>query len=565
MVCSSCGFENPLAMRYCGMCGMPMPHKPITAPGAHSTLNFTRVPVDTREAASAREPSEGSEAGGSVAVERSSSPASRPQSGPLETATPATEEGPSRVVSPEAATEELVPDISLDEYVRKFRYEPPRDPAEKTMRWDAPVETPRPQPPIGDLPQATDRVTEPTLPLNTSAPIDEDVDSRLGLEPESPAEASIARPRFLDINEPPAPNQRPVRTEVSGESSPSNRAPAAGVATIVGPSFLGLSDSPQSWADAIGVERGEYAPRNYHWRAWFAAAVVLLFAGLGYLEWRAQVNQTNNGPVEVIRTKLRDWRQTASQMTDSAPSPGAAKPDIQVQPQTKPKQNANASAPVPGTTSPDDTQTAAKSDVDTGRNAASANTQPIPNTAPTAEPPKVATDNPGQAPAPEKPQTIANNSAEPPAPVAQPKHQPDAATPAPKPPVLGGEEMLKAKNGSDPAATAAWLWKATAKGNPDAPVQLASMYVRGDGVPRSCEQALVLLKTAAEKENAPARSRLGSMYANGTCVPASRVEAYRWYSSALAANPNSQWTQQTRDTIWQQMSPDERARAQKYR
>jgi hypothetical protein len=149
--------------------------------------------------------------------------------------------------------------------------------------------------------------------------------------------------------------------------------------------------------------------------------------------------------------------------------------------------------------------------------------------------------------------------------VAQPKHQPDAAAPAPKPPVLGAEEMLRAKNASDSAATAAWLWKATAKGNPEAPVQLANMYVRGDGVPRSCEQALVLLKTAAEKENALARSRLGSMYATGSCVPPSRVEAYRWYSSSLSANPNSQWTQQTRDTIWQQMSPDERARAQKYR
>ena len=79
MVCSSCGFENQLGMRYCGMCGMPMPHKPITAPGAHSTLNFTRVPVDTRLPASARGPSNGSQAGGGVAVERNSAPATGPQ------------------------------------------------------------------------------------------------------------------------------------------------------------------------------------------------------------------------------------------------------------------------------------------------------------------------------------------------------------------------------------------------------------------------------------------------------------------------------------------------------
>jgi hypothetical protein len=130
---------------------------------------------------------------------------------------------------------------------------------------------------------------------------------------------------------------------------------------------------------------------------------------------------------------------------------------------------------------------------------------------------------------------------------------------------LGADEMAKAKNASDSAAAAAWLWKATAKGNSDAPVQLADMYVKGDGVPRSCEQAVVLLKTAAEKENARARNRLAAMYATGNCVSRNRVEAYRWVSSALATNPNSQWAQQNRDLLWQQMTPEERAAAGKYR
>ena len=138
--------------------------------------------------------------------------------------------------------------------------------------------------------------------------------------------------------------------------------------------------------------------------------------------------------------------------------------------------------------------------------------------------------------------------------------------PAPaKTPAPGAEELAKAKNASDSAAEAAWLWKATAKGNPDAPVQLADMYIKGDGVPRSCEQAMVLLKTAAAKENASARNRLASLYATGQCVPRNRVEAYRWLSSALVANPNSEWAQQNRDFLWQQMTPEERQLAQKYR
>ena len=131
--------------------------------------------------------------------------------------------------------------------------------------------------------------------------------------------------------------------------------------------------------------------------------------------------------------------------------------------------------------------------------------------------------------------------------------------------IPGADELAKANNASDAAAEAAWLWKATAKGNPTAPVRLAAMYVKGEGVPRSCEQAIVLLKTAAEKENAVARNQLASMYGSGVCVQRNRVEAYRWASSALAANPDSEWAQQRRDQLWQQMTAEERALAEKYK
>ena len=90
------------------------------------------------------------------------------------------------------------------------------------------------------------------------------------------------------------------------------------------------------------------------------------------------------------------------------------------------------------------------------------------------------------------------------------------------------------------------------------------MYIKGDGVPRSCEQAVVLLKTAAIKDNARACNRLASLFATGTCVQRNHVQAYRWLSSALAADPKSQWAQQNRDLTWQQMTPEERALAQKH-
>jgi hypothetical protein len=118
---------------------------------------------------------------------------------------------------------------------------------------------------------------------------------------------------------------------------------------------------------------------------------------------------------------------------------------------------------------------------------------------------------------------------------------------------------------SDPAAAAAWLWKSTSRGNPVAPVRLADMYIKGQGVPKSCEQALVLLRSAASKENAPARNRLATLYANGTCVARDRVKAYQLMSSALTADPTSEWAEQNRRELWNKMTPEERAEAQKYR
>jgi len=76
---------------------------------------------------------------------------------------------------------------------------------------------------------------------------------------------------------------------------------------------------------------------------------------------------------------------------------------------------------------------------------------------------------------------------------------------------------------------------------------------------------MVLLRSAATKENAPARNRLAALYANGTCVQRDRVKAYQLMSSALQADPTSEWAKESREAVWNQMTPAERAEAQKYR
>ena len=537
MVCSTCGFENLTGMRFCGMCGIPLPHPPLTTPGAQSTLGLTRVPLEGGVGSPVRTTSS---AASRIAVSQEmpagngdlfSTGPTAPSDVSIESADAIDAASPPTAGSPPA---ELVPDIPLDEYLQSFHYQPPDDPDEITMRGDARVaeqEAAAPKTTVARL--APVAVTKPvdavasTPAAKTQGPTviaevpPDTVESRLGLEPEAETEVPV-RPKFLDLGEAPA------------EAEPAT----SGTSFITGPSFLGLNDPGPIAAEARLPKPRKL--RKSHWRAWSAALVVLIFAGLGWLQWRAQVEQTNNGPVEIVKAKVRDWKQRIPALTGSEPAAANSagtnsKPETQAQPQRQPRnQGGNANGPA----------------ADAGSGTAAETTlSPKPETtqlaSQTSEPTSVA---PG-------------TNAKPAAAAAAVSNQ-EAVT---KPSSAGAEEMAKAKNASDAAATAAWLWKATAKGNPDAPVQLADMYINGQGVPRSCEQAEVLLKTAAEKENARARNRLASMYATGTCVQRDRVQAYRWLSSALAANPNSDWAKQNRDLIWQQMTPDERAQAAKYR
>lgn len=601
MVCSGCGYENQAGMRFCGMCGTPLPHRPLTTPGAQSTLNYTRVPVES----SSTDLDQGSgtasatQAGGwEIPSGNGGSTTANSQYAPAETSA----QHPAPVAEAPPA-QELVPDISLDEYVQRFRYQPPTDPAEVTMRGDAApvVETDGP---------AAGHSTAETMPASVAStgetaeePIDQEeiefrnkveaalrsappaplvginaepkiatpapadsVASRLGLEPESAAEERIRRPRFLDLNEPPK-ESRPVAS--------------SGTSSIVGPSFLGLSDAPLIAAEGVAPEiASDEEPHRSHWRGWVAVTVLLIFAVLGIVQWRAQALQSGTGPLQIIKAKIDSWRRgsekpAAADQSAATALPAGANGQPETQPTQQPSPQSQASSPAatpsgnsnltsratgspsqttqPGPVTPQPVASAnPQSPATVSNSAAAAPAEKQPSASPTAG--SSASASPG-SPAP----ATADN------PLAKAARRANSAVPASSTGTPGADEMLKAKNASDSAASAAWLWKATAKGNPEAPVQLADMYIKGNGVPRSCEQAVVLLKTAAEKENALARNRLASMYATGNCVPRNRVEAYRWLSAALAANPNSQWAQQNRDLIWNQMTPNEQAAAQKYR
>jgi len=127
--------------------------------------------------------------------------------------------------------------------------------------------------------------------------------------------------------------------------------------------------------------------------------------------------------------------------------------------------------------------------------------------------------------------------------------------------VAGQAEYQQARAAKNLEIASALLWRATALGNSDAQVRLADMYIYGQGVPQNCDQGLILLRSAAQKANPHAQSKLGVLYATGKCISQDRVQAYRWLTRALNSDQGSEWTEKNRETVWRQMSPEERSRA----
>lgn len=87
----------------------------------------------------------------------------------------------------------------------------------------------------------------------------------------------------------------------------------------------------------------------------------------------------------------------------------------------------------------------------------------------------------------------------------------------------GGEELAIAQGylngtsgrGRDSAEAAKWLWKSIAKHNPDATLLLSDLYLKGDGVSKNCDQARVLLDSAALQGVKTAGERLRHFQAFG--------------------------------------------------
>lgn len=78
------------------------------------------------------------------------------------------------------------------------------------------------------------------------------------------------------------------------------------------------------------------------------------------------------------------------------------------------------------------------------------------------------------------------------------------------------EDILRRKGGELELAVAVrLLWAAVEKGNADAEVALAGLYRQGKGVAKNCDQARILLSTAARKGSAEGQKHLAELVREG--------------------------------------------------
>ncbi|MBZ5506687.1 MAG: zinc ribbon domain-containing protein [Acidobacteriia bacterium] len=93
---------------------------------------------------------------------------------------------------------------------------------------------------------------------------------------------------------------------------------------------------------------------------------------------------------------------------------------------------------------------------------------------------------------------------------------------------------------------------------PSAALLRAQQYIRGHGVQQNCEQGLLYLRAATDKNDPGAAIQMAALYSSGLCVKQDRVMAYRWFNSAHELQPGNMYIQKNMDQLWAQMTSQER-------
>ncbi len=232
--------------------------------------------------------------------------------------------------------------------------------------------------------------------------------------------------------------------------------------------------------DDEDVDRIFSVPRSSgSYRIYVGIVLAMIIGALAYMAWRsAQASQNSSGA------------PLAPPVTSKEPEPSAPVPSTAT------------SAPTPSTPTP-----SAPAKTDTPDRTQPAGNQAVPAPV-TAKPVRDEASSNADNSAPSLPHGIS---------------RPEKAAAAEVSGGSGGEELALAQRylngtngqGRNSAEAAKWLWKAIAKHNAEATLLLSDLYLRGDGVSKNCDQARVLLDTAALRGVKDAGQRLRHLQAFG--------------------------------------------------
>ena len=245
-------------------------------------------------------------------------------------------------------------------------------------------------------------------------------------------------------------------------------------------SLLQLNADPDSDESMYWTEEPEPSPP---YRYYLGAVLAIVILVLGYMAWRSTQAAQNSHEVSAPPpAAASDTAAVPAQAPTSAPAKTAAEPPAQV---PASETSAHTSPPADAPKNPPETRSARNQAAEGASEAAASPTRAAQLPAPPAQPSQVAAT-----------QSAAGN---------------------------GGEELLIAErylNGApgqrrDTAEAAKWLWKSVSKHNGQATVLLSDLYLKGEGVSKNCDQARVLLYSAARKGIAGAGERLRNLPAFG--------------------------------------------------
>lgn len=333
---------------------------------------------------------------------------------------------------------------------------------------------------------------------------------------------------------------------------------------IGGPSFLGLGyegtnegfvyDKPRDDGFVYDTDAAppeyllEEVSRGVSWRAWALFLLLLIGAGLAYVQWRASHHQgfpdvasilARNGPT--VDPSGPDMREN-----NTKPSPKAQAPAGD----SATTDSAKGSEEKASTADPGEAKASPESEGSTDKKE-SAETKSASATEKTAKADKTAKSNENTDD--ETPSSKSTKAAA--AKASEEEDGEESAKPESDGPVA---RATKAKR--IPPQPVEEIPKPKSLGEKDPLIVQADKYLRGRGTSKNCSAAVNLLRQASSAGNPSADVKMGALYWSGTCVTQSNFVAYQWFARAHALEPNNRWIERSRSSLWASLSPADRRR-----